>query len=143
MKSQLSLEILKSFGENDLKYVDELEMTAGEEIAILAFLSKLIVNKSKPEIVESLIKMWKQEDAVSTLLVELLQTVIDQITDNGKVITEDPVIFIENLTSFKSLPGPELPSKLAPLCTNESIPVNQRLAFVKILKQIKTECETS
>ena len=143
MKSQLSLEILKSFGENDLKYVDEFEMTAGEEIAILVFLSKLIVNKSKPEIVENLIKMWKQEDAVSTLLLELLQTVVDQITDNGKVITEDPVIFIENLTSFKSLPGLEFSSKLAPLCTNESIPVNQRLAFVKILKQIKTECETS
>merc|ERR1711936_1156127 len=118
MKTQLSLEILKSFGENDHKYVDEFEMTAGEEIAILAFLSKLIVNKSKPEIVENLIKMWKQEDVVSNLLALLLQTVIDQITDSGKVITEDPVMLIENLTSFKSLPGPELSSKLGPLCTN-------------------------
>ena len=144
LKSPLSVEILRNFSEDDQNYVDEFEMSAGEESVILKFLAKLIVIKSGPEVVENLIKLWKQEeDAVNVFLVELLQAVIDQIADSGQAITEEPFIFIENLAGFKSLPGPQLSSKLAPLCTNESLPVNQRLAFVKILKKIKTECETS
>ena len=135
---------MRNFSEDDQNYIDEFEMSAGEESVVLKFLSKLIVIKSEPEVVENLIKLWKQEeDAVNVFLVQLLQVVIDQIADSGKAITEEPFIFIENLAGFKSLPGPQLSSKLAPLCTNESIPVNQRLAFVKILKKIKTECETS
>ena len=141
LKSPLSMDIFNSFGEDDQNYVDEFEITAGEESEILKFLSKLVVNKSRPEVVENFIKVWKQkEDAVNSSFIELLEAVIDQITHCGKVITEAPVIFIENLSSLKSLP--ELSSRLAPLCTNESIPVNQRLAFVKILKQIKFDSET-
>ena len=144
LKSPLSVEVLKSFSDNEQKYLDELEMTAGDESEIIQLLSKYIEMKMDPEVVNNMIKLWKQdENQVEAGYFELLQAVIKQITENGPKETQDPFTFIENLCSVKKLLGSQLSNKLTPLCTNEAIPVNQRLSLVRMLKQIKVEFEAS
>jgi len=97
-----------------------------------------------PEVVNNMIKLWKQdENQVEAGYFELLQAVIKQITENGLKVTQDPFTFIENLCSVKKLLGSQLSNKLTPMCTNEAIPVNQRLFLVRMLKQIKVEFEAS
>jgi len=116
-----------------------LEITGGDDLEIIRLVSTLILTTDDPKFLSEIIRTWKEGESDGFL--EALDAVIDQVTQDGEKITDDPFKFIAKICQLEVIPNSKLSLKLSPLCTNESVPVEQRLALVKTLKKLKVEVE--
>ena len=100
----------------------------------------LILKDFNINVIMSLVKVWKQDlESCESGLLEVLQAVIDQILDDGPILSKEPFKLLEFLFKKFDLPPASLSDIISPLCTNEVVPVNNRLTLVKLLKELKVE----
>ena len=143
LKSQMSSDIIKEFNEEELAYIDKLEMTAGDVIEIYKLLAELIVNRKDKELVSGIVNIWQGDsEKITDGYIQLLKAVIDQVIIGTEVISEDPYVVMENICKFYELPGELVSPLLSPLCTNDMVPVHNRLSLVKTLKMMEIAVET-
>ena len=106
---------------------------------IYRLVARMVLTDVDKKFISQIIQIWKEGENDGFL--ESLDAVIDQLTQDGEKITNDPFQFIEKICQLEVIPNSKLSLKLSPLCTNELVPVEQRLALVKTLKKLKVELE--
>ena len=116
------------------------EISGGDDMEICRLVVRLILQEADLKFVSGIIEIWKDGEETEGFL-DTLQAVVDQVSIDGARVTEEPFRFIEIFCQLGVISNTQLSSKLSPLCTNEMVPLQQRLALVKTLKKLKVELE--
>jgi len=140
LKQSLSIDVISKVDEKYSHCFDDFEITGGDEVEIMKLICGLILKDFNINVIMSLVKVWKQDlESCESGLLEVLQAVIDQILDDGPILSKEPFKLLEFLFKKFDLPPASLSDIISPLCTNEVVPVNNRLTLVKLLKELKVE----
>merc|ERR550539_361801 len=133
-------DLLARFDEEYAREIEMFEISGGDNLEISRLVTRLVLQGADQLFISGIIQIWKDGEEKEGFL-ETLQAVVDQVADDGDTITEEPFKFIEIICQLEIISNTELSSKLSPLCTNEMVPLQQRLALVKTLKKLKVELE--
>ena len=139
-KMKKGSDLLARFDEEYAREIEMFEITGGFDLEISRLVTRLVLQGADQLFISGIIQIWKDGEENEGFL-ETLQAVVDQVADDGDTITEEPFKFIEIICQLQIISNTELSSKLSPLCTNEMVPLQQRLALVKTLKKLKVELE--
>ena len=131
---------LARFDEEYAREVEMFEISGGEDLEICRLVTRLLLQGTDMQFLSAIIQIWKDGEENEGFS-ETLQAVVDQVAADGDRITEDPFKFIEIICQLEIISNTELSNKLSPLCTNETVPLQERLALVKTLKKLKVELE--
>ena len=138
-KMKKSSDVTASYEEQYSRELEMFEITGGDSVEIFRLVARMVLTDVDKKFISQIIQIWKEGENDGFL--ESLDAVIDQLTQDGEKITNDPFQFIEKICQLEVIPNSKLSLKLSPLCTNELVPVEQRLALVKTLKKLKVELE--
>jgi len=140
LKQPLSIDIISKLDEKYSHCFDDFEMTGGNEHEIMVLIASSILQNINVNVIKSLIQVWKQDlESCTVGLLEVLQADVDQILEVGQEISKEPFKLLENLFRHYDLPATDLSELVSPLCTNEGVPVHQRLTLIKLVKELKVE----
>ena len=118
--------------------MDRFEMTGGEEAEVLRLLANLVMEMKEKEVVEGVMKVWKQEEEVGTAWEELLSAGAEQLKEQKEdMVVSEPMKLLEQLAN---LAAPSILSRhLVPLARDERVGVADRLALVQLLKHLDVQ----
>jgi len=134
-RTKLSIKVMEELGEEGGDAMDRFEMTGGEEAEVLWLLASLVMEMKEKEVVEGVMKVWKQEEEVETAWEELLCAGAKQLKEQKEnMVVSEPMKLLEQLSNLAS---PSILSQhLVPLARDERVGVADRLALVQLLKHL-------
>jgi len=129
---------MEGLGDQEGQVMDRFEMTGGEEAEVLRLLANLVMEMKEKEVVEGVMKVWKQEEEVKTAWEELLSAGAEQLKEQKEdMVVSEPMKLLEQLAN---LAAPSILSRhLVPLARDERVGVADRLALVQLLKHLDVQ----
>ena len=88
---------MEDLGDLGGEAMDRFELTAGEEIEVVRLLASLIMEGMDKEVVEAVMKVWKQEEVVEDVWEELLIAAAEQLRGQREIIVSEPMGLLERL----------------------------------------------
>ena len=128
-------QVIEELGDLGGEAMDRFEMTGGEEEEVLRLLASLVMEMRDKDVVEGVMKVWKQEKEVDAVWEELLRAGAEQLKGQSEnVIVSEPMKLLEQISQLIS---PSILSRhLVPLAREEMVDVADRLALVGLLKDL-------
>ena len=131
-------QVIEELGDLGGEAMDRFEMTGGEEEEVLRLLASLVMEMRDKDVVEGVMKVWKQEEEVETAWEELLSAGAEQLKEQKEnMVVPEPMRLLEQLANLAS--PSILLRHLVPLARDESVCVADRLALVKLLKHLDVQ----